>query len=492
MSERSQRAWRVGMWLLVAFAFTNALLHLRVVCWSLIASDNWNHVYPLLQDTFAGRLGLGNFLIQRAGVDHAQPLNKLVMWLNARWFGLDFRLEGYLGMAFGLAALLVLYRAMRSEAGNEPAPAAYWLAFAAVAGVFYSLNSSFIYTYSMVTMWYALYLGAFVMLLAAWHAVRGGRPWPLALAAFALGIVADDSAYLDITALTFALSLYGWRERSFARVAPALAALAVALLASRGVYWAFGETSGNTQAVFNQPLSARIAGLAAQWYEAWSWFAIPASSGLADARTLQGLVGDAAPVARQVVMLCLLGAHGWFWWAALRLRTGASWLAAVTVMMMFYAHVAAILVARVFVRGTVYLEQERYVSFYQLGIIALLLMAMVWVTQRRGARSQHAVLAAVVCVLLLQLPVTRLAKQREPGIEAHNRRMSLDMARVALDPANPPPACASGMDLCLLPPERRVLLVGLLRRHRLSLFSPQYARRHPEDAEAVRLLHAPR
>jgi hypothetical protein len=48
------------------------------------------------------------------------------------------------------------------------------------------------------------------------------------------------------------------------------------------------------------------------------------------------------------------------------------------------------------------------------------------------------------------------------------------------------------MNLCTLPPKRRIELVQLLRDHRLSLFSPQYARRHPEDAEAVRLLHAPR
>lgn len=474
------------MWLLVTVAFVNALLHLHAVCWPLIASDNWNHVHPLLQDAYAGRLDLGNFLIQRAGVDHAQPLNKLVMWLNVRWFGLDFRLEGYLGMAFGLAALLVLYRTMATEAHLEPKPVAYWLAFAAAAAVFCSLNSSFIYTYSMVTMWYALYLGAFAMLLAAWHSIRGGSAWPLGLATFALGIVADDSAFLDVAALAIALLLFGLRDRALIRAAPALATLAVALLASRGVYWAFGETSGSTQAVFNQPLSARIAALAAQWRDAWAWFAVPASSGLADARTLQGLASDAAPAVRQAGALCLLGAHAWFWWAALRLRTGAGWLAAVMVMLMFYAHVAAILVARVFVRGVGYFEQARYVSFYQLGIIALLLMTMVWVMQRRGA-SRHAVAACAIAVLLLQLPITYLARQREPGIGVHNRAMAMDMARVARDPAHPPSACASGMDLCVLPLERRILLVDVLRTQRLSLFSPQYARRHPEDAAAVAL-----
>jgi hypothetical protein len=205
---------------------------------------------------------------------------------------------------------------------------------------------------------------------------------------------------------------------------------------------------------------------------------------------LRGLVGEHAPLLRNGLAIALLAAHAWFWWTALRLRPGASWLAATMLMLMFYAHVAAILMARVFVKGAQYLEQERYVSFYQFGIIALLLMGMAWVMQRPEPRARRWLAAVAMSVLLVQLPITYLAKQRESGIGTHNRRMAISMAKVARDPLHPPVDCPGAMNLCTLPPERRIELVRLLRDNHLSLFSPQYARRHPEDAEAVRLLHA--
>lgn len=486
-----ERASRTIMWVLVLLAFANALLHVCAVCWSLIASDNWTLVPPFLADAVAGQLDLGNFLVKRAGVDHAQPLNKLVLWFNYRYFGLDFMLEGLLGVVFGMAALLTLYRAtMADDAQAARAPSLY-LAFAAAACVFFSLNSSFIYTYSMVTMWFAIYLLAFLMLLAAWHAIRRGVFWPLAVATLALGIIGDDSVFLDGAALALALLLFAARDGGWRRALQAIGTIAVAVLLSRGVYWTFGETSGTTQAIFVQPLDARIAGLAAQWPDAWSWFAVPASSGLLARDTLRGFAGEYAPLLRNGLAVALLAAHVWFWWAALRLRPGAAWLAATMLMLMFYAHVAAILMARVFVKGAQYLEQERYVSFYQFGIIALLLMGMTWVMQRPEPRARRWLAAVAVSVVLVQLPITYLAKQREPGIGAHNRQMAIAMAKVARDPLHPPVGCPGAMNLCTLPPERRIELVRLLRDNRLSLFSPQYARRHPEDAEAVRLLYAP-
>ncbi|MGH8030923.1 MAG: hypothetical protein ACREO8_00795 [Luteimonas sp.] len=491
-----QRSAHIGMWLVTVFAFASAVMHVRAVCWSLIASDNWNHIQPLLSDAIAGRLDIGNFLVQRAGVDHAQPLNKLVMLVNYRWFGLDFLLEGFLGMAFGAAAALVLWRVVTRDAatrGGAPVdvrgvrrPVAFFIAFAAAASVFYSLNSSFIYTYSMVTMWFALYLLSFAMVLAAWHALLEGRRWPLALATFVLGIVGDDSAFLDASALGLALLLYGAHARAWRRTLPALATIVAAVLVSRVVYALFGETSGATQAIFNQPLTARIAALAAQWRDGWTWFALPTVSGLANADVLRHIFGAHAIAARNGIGVVMLVAHLAFWWAALRLRSGAAWLAAVTVMLMFYAHVGAILFARVFVKGVAYMDQERYVSFYQLGIIALLLMAMAWLLQRPTPIARRGIALVAIAVLLLQLPITWIAKQREPGIDAHNRQMAVSMALVARDPLHPPVSCASGMDLCVLPVEGRVALIGLLRNHRLSLFSPQYARRHRDDMAAVR------
>lgn len=476
------------MWALVALVVANAAVYVHAVAWSLIASDNWNHVHPLLRDMAAGQLGPANFFVQRAGVDHAQPLMKLLMVVNARWFGLDFTLEGLLGIAFAVLALVVLYRVAVADAPDQERPLAFRLGFVAIAAVLLSLNSAFLYVYPMVTMWFSLYAGAFLMLWAAWHALHGGRRWPLALAAFVLGVVADDSALLYASALGLALLLWGARTQGLRRVAPLLGVVALGLLASRGLYWAFGTTSGTTQVIFNRPLPVRLASLAALWREAWSWFAIPATSGLVAEEALRGLAGARAGIVRQVLAVLLLAAHAWFWWSALRLRPGSTWLAAVMLMLMFYAHVAAILMVRVAALGTGYLEQARYVSFYQFGIAALLLMGMAWVRERPAILPRAALATVAVAILALQFPLGELARERQQWIQANNLKMAMDLAHVARDPTGPVPAdCFPGMDICVLPPERRAELVTILREERLQLFSDQYLRRHPEQRAAAKL-----
>lgn len=480
------------MWALLAVVVVNAALFVRAAAWPLIASDNWNHVHPLLRDLAAGELGVANFFVQRAGVDHAQPLMKLVMAVNARWFGLDFMLEGLLGIAFAVLALVLLYRLALADAPGAPRPLAFRIGFVAVAAVLLSLNSTFIYIYPMVTMWFALYALAFLLALTAWRALHGGRRWPVGLAAFVLGVVADDSAFLYCAALALVLLLHAARERSLRQVAWLLLPIMIGLVASRVVYGLYGTTSGTTLAVFNRPLPERLASLAALWREAWHWFAIPASSGLLGEESLRTMAGSHAATVRTLMAGALLVAHGWFWWLALRLRPGSTWFAAVLLMLMFYAHVAAILMVRVSALGTAYLDQPRYVSFYQFGIAALLLMAMARVGDAPAARARRGLAVVAGTVLALQVVLSAYARDQQPGIQGTHVKMAVDLARVARDPAGPVPAdCFPGMDICVLPPERRVELVNVLREGRLQLFSDQYVRRHPAQREAAEHARSP-
>src|SRR5690606_22792164 len=99
----------------------------------------------------------------------------------------------------------------------------------------------------------------------------------------------------------------------------------------------------------------------------------------------KALFGEHWLPVRHLLAVMLLVAHAGFWWAALRLRPGAAWFAAVALMLLYYAHVAGLLLGRVFLRGTVVLGQPRYISFYQLGIIALLLMAIAALSGARAA-----------------------------------------------------------------------------------------------------------
>jgi hypothetical protein len=113
-------------------------------------------------------------------------------------------------------------------------------------------------------------------------------------------------------------------------------------------------------------------------------------------------------------------------------------------------------------------------------------MAMAWIAQRPKPFARQATATVAIAVLVLQLVVSGIAREQQPGIEASHRKMAMDLARVARDPAGPvPDDCFPGMDICTLPPERRVELVTLLRENRLQLFSDQYLRRHPDQRDAA-------
>lgn len=487
------RRARALLWILVAMVVINTAAFASRVANPLVYSDNWTFLDTFLRVAIEDGAGFGDFLVKRAGVDHAQPLGKLLMLANARWFGLDFTLESRVALACALAGWgLILRIAMRESAlgngGDDANALPVALSLAAILAVQLSLGSIAVYAYPMVTMAHAFYLFAFCMLLAAWMALRGRHRWLLALATFACGIVGDDSAILLGAAVAAAALLYAWRAGRFGGAVQVLAIVTIALLACRGVYAAFGEIRGATSPDFNVSLSARIGGLAAQWRDAWLWIVAPLSGGIVSAQTLMAIAGEHWIALRVALALIVACAHVWFWRTALHTRTGAAWFMATGLMLLFYAMVAGILLGRVFVRGAAFLDQGRYVVFYQLGMVALLLMAIAALAGSASTTARRRwTCAAAIAVLLVQIPLSLHAWPQAARYEGMYARMARDMARMARDPLHPPPGCTHGIDICVRPAETRIALMRMLVGHRLNLFSPQFQARHPELAEAAGL-----
>lgn len=466
----------------------NAFAYVGKVSNPLLAYDNWVFVDTFLRVALEQGAGLGDFLVKRAGVDHAQPLGKLVMLLNYRWFGLDFRLEGYLGIAFGVAAYLLVCQLVLRDALPEQRGAACAV-LVAIAAVFFSIDSLNVYLYSMVTMWHSLTLCFLAVAWLAWRALGHGRWTALAGMALLWGIVADDTAIIGTGALVLAIAVWGGHARRWRDALRVLLVLAVALLVCRGIYAAFGEVRGTTQPEFNVGLGARVSALAGMWRDAWSWIATPLASGLVHRTTVESLLGDAANPVRNAVALMLLVAHFAFWRSALqRGPVNAVGFVAIALMLYFYAHVAGLLYGRVFVRGADFLDQQRYVVFYRLGVVALLLMVAARLPARGTAAAWWAkpgwATAAAVPLLLLQLPVARHEWRNAHAFPGHFASMASDMAAVARDPLRPR-ACVHGVDICLLDAGPRAALAQFLVDYRVNLFSPAFQRRHPGLASVV-------
>lgn len=486
--------WRAAMMFLVAIAFANALGYVAAVANPLIAYDNWTFVDTFLRIALEHGAGIGDYLVKRAGVDHAQPLDKLLMLVNYYWFGLDFRFEGYVAMALGLVGWLVVWWMATGQGESElrtPIHPLTYAMLAAIAAVYFSIDSLNIYLYSMVTLWYAGYLCFFLLAWASWRSVTAEVRWPLALIALVTGIIADDTAILAVIALAAALMLHVRRSKKLRLCLTTIGILLVALLLCRALYAGFGEIRGATKPEFNVSIGQRMAALAALWPDSWIMLSRPMASGLltpASATALFG--GQGGRIYNLVALLALLG-HLWFWRNAWRLSPGLTWFLAVALMLFFYANVAGILLGRVFVRGALYLDQERYVSFYHLGVIAGLLMAIAWIQAHTKAREAGKpvrgvwISAAVLTVVALQVPISLLAWRNSGALVAHYQGMAADTAAVARDPAHPPVACLHGVDLCGFPQPQRERIARFLQRRQVNLFSPAFRRRHPGLAAAA-------
>lgn len=474
-------------WLLVLAVAIHAFALAGRIANPLVYSDNWTFMETFLQVALEDGAGFGDYLVKRAGVDHAQPLGKLVMLANARWFGLDFTLESFFAIACALAGWGVLCAAVLREYRQraEPVPALVAWVLATALALQLAPASMTVYVYPMVMMVHAFYLCAFVVLAAAWHAYRRGSTWPLVAATAICGIVGDDSAILLAVAVVPALLLAARLDGEPRRAWRVAGILVLVLLACRGVYAAFGEIRGSTHPDFNVDVGTRVAGLLAQWRDAWQWVATPLTGGLAALPTLRWMVGEQAwlPV-RIGAALVIAAGHAWFWWRAGRQRPGATWFFAVSLMLFFYAVVAGVLYGRVFVRGSIFLDQGRYAVFYQANIVALLLMAVAGGVPRPRMGRRVAWLALVL-LLALQVPLSRHAWHMVPYHRAAFVNMARDMAAMGRDPVHPPVPCMVGLDVCVRPEATRVALMSMLVERQLNLFSPQFRARHPELAKAA-------
>jgi hypothetical protein len=486
-------AWpRWLAWALALAAFANAMVFTRAFANPMIMADNWLFVDTFLRHVLDGDMGLGDFLVKRTGLDHGLPHYKLLMLLNAHFLGLDFRFEAMAGVVFAFAGWLALYRTACLDVPRAGRGWAFHLAVAAMAAIYLSVNARYIYLYSMVTLSHLSFLLALLLFLSAWRALVGGARWPFAALALLYAVCADTSATVTAIGLVMALALAAWHLGHWRRALQLAALLLASLVLSRLLYLEVGTIRGETLAVFNVPLSERIRGLAAIWTEAWQWAAKPLASGVAGRAFLRATAGDNWVAVQALLASVVAVAHLWFWGSALRHRPRAASFVAICLMLLFYGYVAGVLYGRVFLRGSEYLDQERYVTLYQLGVVALLLMAVSRLSPRMAAdgapgasKAGRRLLAGVaIALVLVQVPITRSSWRPLPEVEGYYLLMARQYGAVLRDP-EPRRTCVDQLTLCELPPEIRLRVLAMLRDHRLNLYSPTFQARHPELADAA-------
>lgn len=487
-------------WVLFAVALAIVCANVLVYCARLAnplpVSDEWVYLDAIVRKAAAGELSLSDFFVKRAVMDHANPLRRLILLAHYAWFGLDYRVQGLVGVLFAFANLGLLWR-IAAPSDRESRRSWWFLAgFLAIASVYLSLNSGTIYTWPLLTLAFSNQFFVLLCILQAWNAnVEPTRRSAFILfgIAFAMNLVADDTALLAGIAIVLATLVWrGHGDRDAPRprdkakrvVLPIIGAYAGYKLA----YFAIVRGAVMVAPIEERAgFGERLRLLAQGFPELLSDLHAPLVAALMRKGQLSRMFGAQAEVAEWALAALLLAAHAWFWWRVFARRTGRAGFAASVLMLLFYGGVAGILIGRVSLHGASYFWQPRYVFLYQPSIVALMLMAvdaMACAVPAPGSGARRVpvvrvVAVALACVLLLlQCRLSTWAWGSARYSLGYQKRLAGQIGELAAHPDRVPDKCVRALLVCRYPPAQRAELVGFLADNKLNVFSPSFQARY--------------
>lgn len=469
-------------WALLALVFANTWWFAYTASNPVVASDAWHFVESFVPHALDGTVGLAELYAKRDGFDHAQPLHKLFLMFNARYLGLDFTYEALAGVLAGIAGVLVMKRAIDRERPQAARHAAYWLLLAAIAAVYLSLNSSMVFTWPLVAFGYVTTLVVLLTILIGWLAWERRAPWAFAIAMGLCAALTDDSGLLLAVALAAGFAWAGWHERRL-RDAAVFGVLGIAMVAIYlGVYAAFDTTPRGPAPAAGEQVARILAEL--QGPEGWRVIT-PFASGIAYFGQLQGWFGDGWERVQLGLGLAMLAGHALFWWHALRRPPAAATFMAIVLMLLFYAYVAGIIYGRVPIAGLRYLNEPRYAVLYGLQLVAMLLLIAARAPRAADdaalPRGSVAAGTFAVALLALQAALATASWKERPYNLAYWDTMAGQTLRLGREPWRTPRACQPMLVVCEWHPARRKIVIELLQRYRLNVFSERFRARHGFD-----------
>ncbi|MBT2145634.1 MULTISPECIES: hypothetical protein [unclassified Rhodanobacter] len=471
-------------WVVAVLFLLNALYFVLRASSPVIRDDSWYFLDVFLRKAINGSLGLGDFFVRRMGADHSQPLFKLVLLFEWRYFDLDFVVGAVIGVFAAAACALVFFMVIVAEQRNDRGDIFRYLAWAAICAVLFTLNAdAAIWTWPLVALENVTSLIILLFVLVVWHAHRTRRYVALVLITFLLGISSDDSALIAVIAVVVALLLMQLRDPTQRdRSTWKLLAFIVACTVLVRIGYINVPIVGGMHEV---PLSSRLGLLIPHFQDKgwWMWAVLPLTLPVFYRSPTRFIHVEAWPTVQIAMGVLLFAAHLWFWRTAFRGKYNRAVFVAACLMLVSYGWVAGIILGRVATAGNDYLNQPRYVLLYGGHLIALLLM---WAGSINGtlqpSSRQHILgmwLPTAGCVVLLagQILMSRHEWQVRPYLVAYYASMAHQVDDLTRNPEHVR-TCAPELPVCRWPLAKRRELTQLLSQNRLNVFSPKVQRRH--------------
>lgn len=453
----------------------NALAFVLSVADPVIRGDDWYFLDLIARPAFNGTLSLGNFFAHRGNLDHTLLLIKLAFLGELKWFHLDCRPEAIIGVLCAFASVLALWSIFSSKPPVEPRNDIRSLGWVTATALLLSMNSTLVWTWPPLTLDYcSVTLATLVFLLCAWRGLERGRVGLLAAMAVPYAMIADHTAMMTAFALFVLLAVLWARQLMRERLARvALAGVAVVAITQLTIRWLAPTLGESQRSAILQPVWREF--LAGRW---WKWIVLPLSNSIVDLQHLAGL-GQGSRLSWQVsIAVGLMVAHIWFWRHFMTAPVDKATFSAAFLMLYFYGLVASIVLGRVSMFGSEYVNQPRYVFFYQLNLIALIIMAVASYRSRKDVLPRSIAAGVASVVLLLQLTWAWAAWYSAPWIHRYQVRMAEQILAMGSNPSVAPPDCAPELPPCRYSVDRRRAAIGFLYKHRLNVYSREFRLAH--------------
>jgi hypothetical protein len=475
------REWRLNMSLLgktIFFvAWFNAICFVLLTADPVIVQDSWYYLGAFLRHAIDGTLSYSDFFVRRAGIDHSQPLYKLIYLAELRWFQLDFMPQAILGIFSAVAIAYILSTFLPNDGQDSHDNCRYWMAIAIFGVMLFSLNSTEIWTWPDVALQYVGFLFAFLFFSAGWKAISSGVFFPLVAMSVALTTIAADVSLLamaSLLAVTIAFWLRQFNRRNIIRCICAV--IISAIMIQTLLHWITPIVGVSVR--HSSTIEIMIALSKENWLK---MIVLPLANSVVVTESLKRWVPDNVWMIQVIVAVFLLIMHGWFWKQFLYTKISKSTYFSTCLMLFFYALVAGIIYGRVTTKGSDYLNSPRYVMYYQFNIIALTLMFVGTYVKPLGAPGKifsSMITAAAVTLIALQIPASSDAWSSAPYHRAAYESIAKQIIAIGEQPNLTPPNCAPELPLCKYSPEKRQNLIQLLQKDNLNIYSNGFRQMH--------------
>lgn len=478
------RQWlrRFGRVLLTSIAYLatlciafNATAYAATTGMSTLIADSWHFVESFLMPYYEHGLDMGTLLGKRSAVDHAVPIQKLILLADARLFGLDFRMEGLFGVLVGLATLAlaaVSIRRLKSVDGRD-----LWIAIslATLTAIYMSMNAPGIFEWPLVSLYFVTMLFVFAFLASVAFTLESGSYWLAALCSFVCLLCVDDVGVLAwLTAVAIVGLAAVRREVPMRRALGTVAAIGIGLVACRLVYALYADAFAQSADVSAWTRVSAVFGLGAKGLAEAA--VIILSAPVIHREQLPGAPGG-LQWTQVTIAIVIAAIHVWFWVSQWRSRPTFLGRFAAAVMLFAYLLSVGILYGRVSHFGLDYLNSPRYVQFYGLALVAIVLQLQVAIAGSApgGGRWPKAILFGMAFVLLgLQAVYIKAGWQRAPYVAEAERQLVAELSAAADSKNVQPIACHPQMVICRRPYAQRVAVLTFLRSQQLNVFSPRF------------------